>query len=798
MWKMLLRVTFAVLALNIGHAYAQTVPPVPTIAGIRGYNIPASALAPALAGTTGSTLAAGNDSRITGAAQTSNNLSDLGNKQAAFQNLMGLPPIYAANYGVRANGAQLSDLSTTAASTLLTSVSYSFVSSDIGKDITLYAGSAVTPTATITSGAFAVVVSSITGIAVYQSAIGAGIPAGSYVVGILPGTSTVLLSQAAAATSSGTSVSFAAVQNTTISAISGRSAVLATAAVSTETGTRGTFGTDDTAALQSAVNAAGSLPNGGRVMLPAGTSMITNGILWRSRVSMVGVDRNSSILKWASVAGMGGATNPAMLYNVGAPAPSPSNTLVDFTFRDFQIDMSSATVASATYLASCVVLQNTVRWRVEDTTMQGSPASCIRNDYAQDNIITGNYFALTGRLSNGVGTGGNSIGGTLLDSSNFPTASVVSNNVFYDPGVTAILYQGQQGVGVTNARSDLLVIEGNLIRYDAFDTNDTTNIAGIDAEGAFQADISGNVVNAPTYSPSASVGVVGIEDGYGDNSTCTASSNGTLITGNTVTGMGTSFSIISCGSSNLTVSDNVASYSGDSFCYKLGTSTTLQENDVILTGNVGHHCYKGGMLIDSLGAIVDGLTITGNTLYDNNTVGLTGYSTAGISFVSTGTGAPFNNVYMTGNNLYDDGAATQEHGIGVSSNTILNNANIQGNNIFGSLGAPIYFTDSTGLINGVVANNGPQPTFSVTGAGAPVGTATQGTFVASAAGSMTAVVTPNATAANILAPHGYYCSAQDITTPTDAVKFASTTQSTVTFTGTVAASDSIAFGCVPY
>ena len=68
-------------------AIAQTVAPVPTIAGIRGYTIPAATLAPALAGTTGSTLAAGNDSRITGAVQKSNNLSDLASPSVARTNL---------------------------------------------------------------------------------------------------------------------------------------------------------------------------------------------------------------------------------------------------------------------------------------------------------------------------------------------------------------------------------------------------------------------------------------------------------------------------------------------------------------------------------------------------------------------------------------------------------------------------------------------------------------------------------------------------------------------------------------
>ncbi len=53
--------------------------------------------------------------------------------------------------------------------------------------------------------------------------------------------------------------------------------------------------TDDTTAIQAAINSMSS--TGGRVFFPSGTYLVNSGITLKTRVTLEGADRNSTIIK---------------------------------------------------------------------------------------------------------------------------------------------------------------------------------------------------------------------------------------------------------------------------------------------------------------------------------------------------------------------------------------------------------------------------------------------------------------------------------------------------------------------
>lgn len=128
------------------------------------------------------------------------------------------------------------------------------------------------------------------------------------------------------------------------------------------------------------------------------------------------------------------------------------------------------------------------------------------------------------------------------------------------------------------------------------------------------------------------------------------------------------------------------------------------------------------------------------------------------------------------------------------------------NGITGTSGAT--FSDLGGnTITGTVALNGmtwplntSQPfaltAGSITGCGtvtSPSGSGTSGTFNAGATSCAPVITT------GIAAKHGYVCTAQDLTTPADTLKAASSTTTTCTFaSSTVVSGDTIQFQAVPF
>lgn len=164
------------------------------------------------------------------------------------------------DYGVVANGVVLSDVTTTSGSPVISSASYSFVSGDVGKAITVH--------------------------------------------------------NLAVKNDSGT-------VNGTILSVSAGQATLSANAPSTISGTAtATFGKDDTAALI-ATNVAANTAGGGIIIIPAGIMMVSASIFVYPNVSWIGRGYGFSIFKWCSPTtmnsavfqGTGGSTSNYMYKN---------------------------------------------------------------------------------------------------------------------------------------------------------------------------------------------------------------------------------------------------------------------------------------------------------------------------------------------------------------------------------------------------------------------------------------------------------------------------------------------------
>lgn len=703
--------------------------------------------------------------------------------QTALTGLVGTPMFYAANYGVLANGQTLTDVTTTASNTTIHSASYTFVTGDIGKDVTVWAGAAVTGTGGVETSGSAVItgLSATSGVFPMWLATCSNVPAGTHVAGILS-SSSVILDTAATASGTGGTCVFTAPLSSTISNVSGGNAVLGRTMTTANSGTmQANFGTDDSAAYQSAI-AAASAAGGGTIVMPRGVSMIATSLAWASQVSLMGQGTRSSILRWASPTDMQ-APNGAVI-DIPSPNASATNPLVDVDMGYFQIDVDAGTWSTG-FQANCINLQWTVRWHVHNTYQHGSPASCDRNDYSNANLIDGNYYAHTGRLVT-VGNGGNSIGATFAENVNFPTTGIISNNYIYDPGVTGILYQPI--TGTTNPLVDTVDIVGNVVYFDSYAPNALAgnNVSGIDEVGGLNSIIADNVVIGP---PVANNAVIGIQNGLGDSlASGIFPDQGLTITGNRVYGMGSGIWQRNGNSTDIKVSNNVTSYAGGGDCYReAGTATSSFSRVVEWSNNIGHHCFGAGLALSTTGEVFSNTVITGNTFYDND-VGATTFNISGIA-VSGPNAGDIAGLLVTNNRLFDDGAATQKYAFLLNTNTVATNVIFQNNILFGNVTAP-FSMGSGGSLTGLFNGNTGMPASTISGCSATVGVGTGDLFkVASGTtGVCTVSVTPYGSAA-FIAKNGWFASANNINTPANVIGQSTSTTTAYTITSTTVTGD---------
>lgn len=617
------------------------------------------------------------------------------NPQQVAQAIQGQPPLYVVNSGAKFDAIKLTDITATSGSNNISSASHNFTAADINKDFVGYIGLNVTTTTT-TSNNSKVLTSTTTtgGVQVYDSIYATGVPAGTYVQGINT-SGNVIMSQNAISSNSSERVIFAHALNTTISGISGTSAVLAANAGTNVSGAgRGWFGTDDSVALNSAITTALNA-GAGTLVLPVGTSMITSSLKWGSKVSMVGQGYNASIIKWASPLAMTITVSPGLIdfSNSNGSANHPNENI---TLANFQLDMDAANNTGGGANGNCMsgssggqssFLKN---YLITGTYMHGSPATCLGVGPSYGGNVVNNIFAHTARLgiSTAPGTGGGVIGEALQQSASYVEAMTFSNNIVYDPGTFVILALNDQGPSF-NSHTDTAVISNNLIYYDSY-SNNADEAYGILDGGYFGANITGNTIIAPappTGTPNQN-SYIAILTGCGDEvaaGICTSglgagySQNG-IIANNTIVGAGIGVELAANGTSYYTVANNTVYGSGLQSCFVDNAEAQDQYSNSFI-GNHGFYCRESGLRITASSPYVHhNLTVKDNVFGD---VGTDTGGTTKRSAISIAGAAKVFGLTMDGNVGYDDGPGTELYGLNVESGAVVTNAVITNNNFLG-------------------------------------------------------------------------------------------------------------------
>lgn len=356
--------------------------------------------------------------------------------------------IYARDYGAVFDGLWLKDITTSSGSAIITSAGYTFTSADVGKRFVIKA--ADTSTVYMASG-------------------------GSTIAG-------------------------------TISSVAGNQATLSATLPTTVAGTaQFYFGTDDTAAIQAAINACNPEDTTGSpstwyyrysgvVVFPVGMSMITAELILRTNVSFQGQGYGATWMKWASANSM--ATSGYYAMFTGYLSNGSSRLYRNNQFRDFRIDMTAAYTTSYSYNAKCIVATNMIHPVFSGLFLEGSPATSIGVDFVSGGLFVDNYFLNSGRLWS---TGGG--GGSAMDfqtgAGNFtgeqqivgsPLSSIVSRNIIINPMVSGIRCTDNDAAPSAPTTTRTLIANNFII-------SNLTQGKGIEDNGNTGAIIIGNTIN---------------------------------------------------------------------------------------------------------------------------------------------------------------------------------------------------------------------------------------------------------------------------------------------------------------
>lgn len=194
------------------------------------------------------------------------------------------------DYGAKGNARTVFDGAMTAASGTLTSATAAFVAADVGKAVYV-SGAGATATTTATSALTSNIltaVGSIASLLIGNLITGTGIPSGTYITGLAPGL--IQMSQNATAANTGFTVTASGMLVSTVSAFTNATTVtLAANATTTTSAAQVVFGSDDSAARDSAITAALAAGSGNMVYYPPGNYLHSTSATCNSGTSFVNV-----------------------------------------------------------------------------------------------------------------------------------------------------------------------------------------------------------------------------------------------------------------------------------------------------------------------------------------------------------------------------------------------------------------------------------------------------------------------------------------------------------------------------
>ena len=538
-----------------------------------------------------------------------------------------------SGYGATGSGLVLSDLTTTATSTTVSSASYTFTAADVGKYFAIVGATAV---------------------------VGGSNPLGTL--------------------------------NVTISSVSAGAAVVSAAPSVSIAGTGvGTFGSNDTTAIQAAITAAHTSQSGcGTIFFPQGIYIINAPLTPYSCVSYTGLGAGKSVIKWISTSD----ATEAMLYSTAGAQSTP---FYDVQITNLEWDMEAATLASYGVASKVVFMQWMVRPLIADNYFHGAPATCVGIDYLSQGRIRDNAFTNCGRDNfNGGGAGGAAIGlattGAWTGGSSVIGNRVVSPSTNY--GTYGIFVEGQSSTTPSSASYD--IISGNSVVLQ------NASQKGIGTETTNNTIISSNSVvgNANGSQRGIDVAIATLGSSPTGNYVKISSNNiNNVDLGIFVQGTSANETV----PNNITIDDNTIR-TCIRYCLWVNTGT-VQMDGVFVGDNVFTLAGQAGLNISGTAGIKH-LHVIGNRLFNNATTTATTNEKAGMSVTS-----PIAGFDLKDNWFYDDqGSGTQLYGLILDgSSTVISDAHIDANHMNNNVTGALSITNSASLAGWISNNPGYNP-----------------------------------------------------------------------------------------
>lgn len=455
--------------------------------------------------------------------------------------------------------------------------------------------------------------------------------------------------------------------STYVGTITSVSSGVATAAVnipsSTTTGII-YFGTDDTVAIQAAIDAGnpGDAALGGSgtwlyltksvVELPVGMALTTQELIPRPNVSVIGQGMFATTIKWASASSMA-TTNYYGIFN-GGQANGSTRIYYNWQFRDMKLDATAAYTTTYSYHSKCIEMIYTVRPVVMNVWFEGSPGTALGMDYVSGGLFSSNRFENCGRLwTSGAGGGSGMDFQTAVD--NYTPQNtligldsrIVSNNIFINCYVSAIRNTNN---GTSYWTSNDIIADNHIV----------SNLAtgkGIEDNANLGSTIVGNTIYH-TGTAQSTEGPIGSEGQHIWCGIITTGGRRGIISSNTIEG---------------------GWYDGIRLNRFQKVGSSLTPVDYLVTGNVINGCTRNGIRAE-----INSTYTMNNVGITNNTVGVCG--AAGIALSNSGTGGDIKYLDLSGNRVYDNGAttATDAQKSGIYINTTITGLNMVGGYIYDS------------------------------------------------------------------------------------------------------------------